>query len=112
MTSKSLRTGVTMAGVLLAAGVFGVATATTAAATTTQVVAGPQSDPGKTSRATCPNGTHLIGGGYDWYPALNRGGGILDGEALIGNGPSQDGRAWVTQARLGQTKAWALCETD
>ncbi|MBV2155618.1 hypothetical protein [Kitasatospora sp. SUK 42] len=103
--------GVAVAGALLAATSFGLATATTAAATTTQVVAGPVSQPGQPSRATCPSGTHLIGGGYHWQPVYTYGGSPAD--TVDTNTPSEaDQKSWVAKAHNGTIQAYAICETN
>jgi hypothetical protein len=112
---RLLRAAATMTGTLLLASAFGMATAATAEAATTQVVKGEWADGGKPSRATCPDGTHLIGGGYVWRPVYTHGGSPADTLDIIS--PSQaDGKSWVTQSHTsgygGGSQAYAICETD
>ncbi|MGK4579925.1 hypothetical protein [Kitasatospora sp. HPMI-4] len=107
---KCLRAGAVAVGVLSAASAFGLATAGTAAATTTQVVAGPLVGAGELSRATCPDGTNLIGGGYYWQPVYTYGGSPAD--TVDSNGPSViDQKSWVARDHKGNIQAYAICET-
>ncbi|MFE4519547.1 hypothetical protein ACFRMQ_35835 [Kitasatospora sp. NPDC056783] len=95
------------AGALLAVPVLlGLAPAVPAAAAeTATVVEGQPSKPGGFSLATCPTGTHLTGGGYQWTP---------DGDAdrLVYDGPSTDATTWGARASHGSVVAYAVCETE
>ncbi|MEV7772513.1 hypothetical protein [Kitasatospora sp. NPDC086791] len=91
-------------GVLLTAAALGPATAAPAvAAESAVVVQGPVSAPGGLSRATCPSGTHLTGGGYR-LPAGTH-------DTVSYNGPSPDATGWYAQADHTAVQAFAVCET-
>ncbi|MFF2077258.1 hypothetical protein ACFVXG_21155 [Kitasatospora sp. NPDC058162] len=104
-----------VAGALLVTGVYGLATAPPAGAVTTTVVQGDQAAPGSVSHATCPQGTHLIGGGFDMGnvtvdPSTNTPQPVL----LTINAPSaQQADTWLAGATgAGGATAFALCESQ
>ncbi|MFF7993659.1 hypothetical protein ACFZDG_28195 [Kitasatospora xanthocidica] len=93
------------AGLLLINPALGLAAAAPAvAAETALVVQGEPSLPGGLSRATCPRGTHLTGGGYQ-LPAGTH-------DTVTYNGPSADANSWYAQADHTAVKAFAVCETE
>jgi hypothetical protein len=99
------RAGAVVAGSLLIATAFGLGTATTAEAVTSTTVVGPV---GQLSEATCPEGTHLIGGGYDvkGFVPVDR------APSIFTNGPSPDKPNTWTVISADQVQALALCETN
>ncbi|MFJ8625803.1 hypothetical protein ACIRD3_23550 [Kitasatospora sp. NPDC093550] len=74
------------------------------AAETAVVVQGPVSVPGGPSKATCPGGTHLTGGGYQLPAGAN--------DTVTHNGPSPDATGWYAQADHTRITAFAVCETE
>lgn len=70
------------------------------------VVAGPTAANGGTSKATCPEGTALVSGGYDSIPSVNGLGVYVD--AVDTNAPTND-NSWVAKMTLGTARAFALC---
>ncbi|WP_316529125.1 hypothetical protein [Kitasatospora brasiliensis] len=99
---KALFTGVLLAAPVLL-GPAGAAHAV--AAETATVVEGEPSKPGGFSMATCPSGTHLTGGGYQWTPED-------DADRVVYNGPSMDATTWGAKASHGSVLAYAVCETE
>ncbi|MEV8323758.1 hypothetical protein [Kitasatospora sp. NPDC056731] len=95
------------AGLLLITPALGLAAAPAAgAAETTIVVTGPWSGPGGWSTATCPEGSHLTGGGYAFRPAGS-------GDAVLVNAPNPDDPStWAVRAGRGTVQAYAACETE
>ncbi|WP_329012012.1 hypothetical protein [Streptomyces sp. NBC_00690] len=72
------------------------------------VVASDWSDPGEYISATCPEGTQLVGGGFDSRPYLNGFGNSLDD--LDANAPSGDEpNSWFTKQHRGTSRAFAMC---
>ncbi|MFD7453758.1 hypothetical protein [Kitasatospora sp. NPDC059827] len=100
---RALSTGLLLAAAVLVPAVL-VPAAPAAAAETAKVVTGPPSSPGGTSTATCPNGTHLTGGGYRLQPDA-------DGPVRA-SGPTADATGWSAQAAHGSVVAFAVCETE
>ncbi|MEV6975583.1 hypothetical protein [Kitasatospora sp. NPDC093806] len=103
-------------GVLLAGfGWFAAGAGTTAGAavragTPVPIVVHSDDWSGKTeaSKATCPGGTTLIGGGYDSIPVTNGYNQVQD--AVDTNAPSQvEPNTWVIKMHLGKASAYALC---
>lgn len=103
--SVRARAGVVAVGTLLITTAFGLATATTAGAVTSTTIVGPV---GQLSEATCPEGTHLIGGGYDVKGFVP----VERGPSIFANGPSPDKPNTWTVASPDVVQALALCETD
>lgn len=75
------------------------------AAETALVVTGEPSGPGGVSTASCPPGTHLTGGGYEWTPDTEDG-------RLRYDRPSKDATGWEARADRGSVRAHAVCETE
>ncbi|MFI1721815.1 hypothetical protein [Streptomyces sp. NPDC020489] len=72
------------------------------------VVAGPVSSNGGISRATCPAGTTLVGGGYDARHDINGVNNVIDGLDLFA--PDwQNANSWVAAMHTGQVRAVAMC---
>ncbi|MER7750973.1 hypothetical protein [Kitasatospora sp. NPDC097643] len=94
-------------GVLLICPVLGLAAASPAVAAETSVaVKGPVSSPGGPSRATCPEHTHLTGGGYEFTPAGPN-------DTVVANGPDSSApNSWIVRASHGNVTAVAVCETE
>ncbi|MFE5325456.1 hypothetical protein ACFRCG_03420 [Embleya sp. NPDC056575] len=102
-------------GVVAVAGLAAVACLVTAGAASaddsTFSVVGPLSSNGGVSLAQCPDGSHLIGGGYQGEPAFTNGGSPADFVDV--NGPSgATPNAWVAKFHTWSVKAVALCERD
>jgi hypothetical protein len=99
------RAGAVAAGTLLIVATFSLATAPAAQAVTSTTVVGPV---GQLSEATCPEGTHLIGGGYDvkGFVPIDR------APRIFTNGPSPDKPNTWTAVSEDQVQALALCETN
>jgi hypothetical protein len=77
----------------------------------TFAVQGDTAPGGGVSYATCPEGSHLIGGGYLADPVYTNGGSPAD--TLDANGPSVARQgAWAAKMRHGSATAYALCEKD
>jgi hypothetical protein len=80
----------------------------TSSSTPPVVVAGPVSDPGGTSRATCPSGTVLAGAGYVATPVQNNLGANVDSEIL--SAPSTTvPNSWTFRWLRGTVQARVLC---
>ncbi|MFG3379385.1 hypothetical protein [Streptomyces sp. NPDC047999] len=79
-----------------------------AAPTAPQVVVGPSSADGQASKATCPSGTRVAGGGHfsNTFHYAN-GGDIYD--AVRANAPTRAGDGWTVQQLKGKAQAVALC---
>ncbi|MEU9047289.1 MULTISPECIES: hypothetical protein [unclassified Kitasatospora] len=114
LTWTSPRTWTAVAGALLVTAAYGLATAPPVGAVTTTVVQGDQAAAGSQSHATCPQGTHLIGGGFDLGsvpidPATNTPLPVL----VTLNAPSaSDADTWLAEATgAGGATAFALCES-
>ncbi|MFI1377613.1 hypothetical protein ACH4UY_37180 [Streptomyces longwoodensis] len=72
------------------------------------VVAGPVAPNGGISRATCPAGTTLVGGGYDARHDTNGLNNVIDGLDLFA--PDwQNANSWVAAMHSGQVRAVAMC---
>ncbi|MEN3586433.1 MULTISPECIES: hypothetical protein [unclassified Streptomyces] len=78
------------------------------------VVIGPLSEPGQPSYATCPDGTRLIGGGYEAVPVTvddPQTSPPLIADMVDVNAPSYlQPNSWVTKMLNGQSRSYALCE--
>ncbi|MYW00207.1 hypothetical protein [Streptomyces sp. SID3343] len=97
---------------MAAGGILSVATVPAAADSSTFTVQGEQSENGGVSYAQCPEGSHLIGGGY--YapdPAYTKGGSPADSVDANGPSPARPG-AWVAKMHVRSVVAFALCEKD
>jgi len=107
-TTRTTRT-LTLAGAALA---FTIAAAMPAVAdTSTFGVAGNVAEPDQISYAQCPNGSHLIGGGYSGEQLFAKGGNVYD--AIEANGPSVSrSGAWAASAAASRIVAQALCQKD
>ncbi|GHC61378.1 hypothetical protein GCM10010507_43130 [Streptomyces cinnamoneus] len=105
MNSARSRASAVVVGTLLITTAFGLATASTAEAVTSTTVAGPV---GQHSEATCPEGTHLIGGGYavKGFVPIER------GPIIFMNGPSPDTPNTWAASSPDEIQALALCETN
>ncbi|MGW1785201.1 hypothetical protein ACWCQQ_39825 [Streptomyces sp. NPDC002143] len=113
LISARSRAGAVAVGTLLIATVFGLAAAPAANASTSTTV---QGKPDTISYATCPAGTHLIGGGYSAadQDAINAG--AASGYAIWANHPVSDPEVygentWFVAASF-RVVAFALCETN
>ncbi|MEU9593760.1 hypothetical protein AB0D84_29140 [Streptomyces sp. NPDC048193] len=71
-------------------------------------VAGPISEPGGFSRATCPAGTQLVGGGYDARHTVNGVNNVTDGLVVFAPEPLK-ANTWTAQMLSGQVRAFAMC---
>ncbi|MEU6100309.1 hypothetical protein [Streptomyces flaveolus] len=96
-------------------GGLGLVAPSIAEAADTTVVAGPKAT--GESEATCPEGTHLIGGGYDFgftdFVSVPPSTSDLLKFTVLTNGPSQSNPdTWVARAFGSQIQAFAVCETD
>ncbi|MGW3341170.1 hypothetical protein ACWDCL_27250 [Streptomyces sp. NPDC001009] len=77
------------------------------------VVTSGWSEPGKTAYATCPQGTTLVGGGYNSDPTHLGSGQVSD--AVDFNAPSSASsrpNTWGVQMDKGQAEAYAMCSKD
>ncbi|MEV8017444.1 hypothetical protein AB0O76_14085 [Streptomyces sp. NPDC086554] len=73
------------------------------------VVSGELAKGGKLSRATCPKGTQLGGGGYSSSPVIN-GLGWPTFDFVIANAPSKSTpNSWSARMLKGTASAYALC---
>ncbi|MFJ2867224.1 hypothetical protein [Kitasatospora sp. NPDC087314] len=95
------------AGLLLITPALGLVAAPVAeAAETTTVVTGPASYPGGWSTATCPEPSHLTGGGYFLQQAS-------PDDVVLVNAPNpNDPGTWMVRAKYGTVRAYAVCETE
>ncbi|MFI1248968.1 hypothetical protein OHA63_36060 [Streptomyces anulatus] len=101
--------GAAAVAVLAAVGLMGDVVAQTAAPGSTVTVAeGDLVEAGQSSMATCPVGTHVIGGGYRTWPKYTDGGAYADNMDI--NAPG-DTRHWLTMSHNGRSKAYALCDS-
>ncbi|MGA5819309.1 hypothetical protein ACPC54_15835 [Kitasatospora sp. NPDC094028] len=113
LTWTSPRTWTAVAGALLVTAAYGLATAPPAGAVTTTVVAGDPAVSGSLSHATCPSGTHLIGGGFSLGSVpIDSGTNAPQPVTVTVNAPSLDQNETWTAAAVGVTgaQAIALCE--
>lgn len=76
----------------------------------TFAVVGPLGQDGGISVARCPEGSHLIGGGYRGLPASSSDGVPRDFVDL--NAPSETPNAWEARFHKSHVRAVALCERD
>ncbi|MEU8762244.1 hypothetical protein [Streptomyces sp. NPDC048659] len=64
---------------------------------------------GQASTATCPEGTSLVGGGYDSLPYANGAGNPVD--SVDTSAPAKnEPNAWVTRLHSGKASSYALCD--
>ncbi|WP_214417330.1 hypothetical protein [Sphaerisporangium fuscum] len=74
------------------------------------VVEGPLTTNRTISTATCPEGMHVIGGGYRAGLTFTHGGSPAD--AVDMDAPALNGKGWEARANDGNIKARALCAPD
>jgi hypothetical protein len=72
------------------------------------VVASEWSAAGSVARVSCPNGTQLVGGGFDSRLQVNMVGQVDDGVELSAPDPATP-NGWQAQAHHGQARAFAMC---
>ncbi|MEU5818929.1 hypothetical protein ABZ791_35020 [Streptomyces huasconensis] len=101
-----------LSALAVAAGALSSASSASAAAEPPVVVnAGTASPPGQVSRATCPEGTQLVGGGYRVFPVKNGLGEVAD--FIATNAPSATvPNTWEVRALFGRAGAYAMCSTS
>ncbi|MFF8882078.1 hypothetical protein [Streptomyces flaveolus] len=102
---RSARTVAVAAAVIV---LSSVASAPAQAADPPVTVAGPVSEPGGFSRATCPAGTQIVGGGYDARHVVNGANNVVDGLVVFAPDP-QKANTWTAQMYSGQIRAFAMC---
>jgi hypothetical protein len=104
-----MRRTIVMLAAVAGAVVCGVGPAT--ADDSTFTASGPLAENGKLSTATCPSGSHLIGGGYSAGPVVDKQG--YPHDMIDTNGPSPtQANTWGASAVKGSIAAYALCEKD
>ncbi|MGA4847254.1 hypothetical protein ACOBQB_13685 [Streptomyces sp. G5(2025)] len=98
--------------VALAAGALSSASSASAAVEPPVVVnAGYASQSGQVSRASCPEGTQLVGGGYRVFPVKNGLGEVVD--FIATNAPSTTvPNTWEVRELFGRAGAFAICSTS
>ncbi|WP_200263753.1 hypothetical protein [Streptomyces sp. HSG2] len=79
--------------------------------TAPRVVVGAAGAAGRTSKATCPTGTRVTGGGHYARTFPHDSSGPIH-DAVSANTPSPAGDGWVARQLTGEARAVALCAPD